>query len=450
MFIKIPQPDLSNIDDNKIKKILENDEFFNGLLVKFSKCNSPQYQSWAKRIRYKKDIPGNLNPEEFFKVLQFIRKISAKDSPVKQENGRNFTWQELDRFQKFFHQFSKDFGARKNTQLSEIKTEIKRKKNYEGIIEEAIASSQIEGATVTREQGRKLLKSNKKPTSIGEKMILNNYKTIQLIETKWKDEKMSIELLLKIQKALTADTLKEKNYEGRLRTKKDSIEVGNELTGEIAFIPPSEKFVQKELKQFVKFANEESPFDNFIWDLARAIILHFWLAYLHPFCDGNGRTARSVFYWYLLRKDFLYIGFLPISVRIRKSKNAYEKAFLLTEQDDNNLTYFFDYIIRQLELSIKDFYEFEKNQEEVQKQKLEVEDKFSELGLNQRQIELIYHFIKHPDEFTTLARHQQYQNITYVTARKDLFGLEEIGFLQTKKKGKTIHFYPTIKIREVL
>lgn len=450
MFVKIAQPDPKKINSVKVNKVLEDEAIFSQLLGEVAKCNSPRYKSWEDNLKYQKHTSTDLNPEEFFSIVQFTRKISSKNSPVKQEDGTVFKWQELDRFQKFFDQFSKDFGVRDNAVLSHLAKETLRKKNYEGIIEEAIASSQIEGATVTREQGREMLKSNKAPKSVDERMILNNYSTIQKIETEWQHEKMSLDLLLKIQKSLTKETLKDPKHEGSFRKKEDSIEVGNELTGDIAFIPPSNAFVRKELKKFVKFANEEFPYDDFLWDIARAIIMHFWIAYLHPFCDGNGRTARAVFYWYLLRKNFLYIGFLPISVRIKKSKTSYEKSFLLVEQDGNNLTYFFDYIIRQMQLSIKDFYVFEKTQEESRKQQSEIEEKLSDFVLNQRQVELIHYFLKNPNDFTTLIRHQHYQKITYVTSRRDLYDLNAMGFLETKKKEKTIYFYPTAKIREYL
>jgi hypothetical protein len=42
----------------------------------------------------------------------------------------------------------------------------------------------------------------------------------------------------------------------------------------------------------------------FIHPVMRAITLHFWLAYDHPFCDGNGRTARALFYWSMLKQGY--------------------------------------------------------------------------------------------------------------------------------------------------
>ena len=79
----------------------------------------------------------------------------------------------------------------------------------------------------------------------------------------------------------------------------------------------------------------------------RAIILHFWLAYDHPFIDGNGRTARALFYWLMLRHGYWLFEFISISEIILKAPVQYGEAFLYTETDQNDLTYF---IIHQTEV----------------------------------------------------------------------------------------------------
>jgi len=56
--------------------------------------------------------------------------------------------------------------------------------------------------------------------------------------------------------------------------------------------------------KLIEFANDENITTGFIHPVIKAILLHFWIGYLHPFCDGNGRTARALFYWYLLKNDY--------------------------------------------------------------------------------------------------------------------------------------------------
>jgi Fic family protein len=78
----------------------------------------------------------------------------------------------------------------------------------------------------------------------------------------------------------------------------------------------------------------------FIHTVLRAITLHFWLVYDHPFSNGNGRTARALFYWAMLHQDYWLFEFISISSVIHKARRQYERSFLLSESDDNDLTYF--------------------------------------------------------------------------------------------------------------
>ncbi len=447
--IKISSPNPKKINNKVISTFLNKNYFSSDEWTKFvKKQNNPKYKSW-KEIQRSLTIPLKLRPEEAFKLLNIDRRASAKQTPICDKQGVPFVWEELSRFRFFCDDFAKNFGAykTKNT-LSDEKKDLQRKKIFEGTVEEAIASSQMEGAIITRKQGRELLRSKRKPKTNAEIMVFNNYRTIIRIENEWKHEKMSESLLIRIQESLTKNTLEKPQHEGQLRKDADNIVVGDKLQDRTAFVPPTEKQMKKQLIRLIDFANDELAHDEYFGDLPKAILLHFWIAYLHPFCDGNGRTARAIFYWYLLRNNYPYIGFLPISTRIKKSKNSYEQAFLLVEQDNNNLTYFFDYIIRQMKISIKDFQEYEERLEQEEQKNIEISKKCS--NLNDRQIELLQYFLQHPNEYTTFGRHQSYQEVSHVTARKDLLALEEKNYLSSRKKGKHIFFSPTKKVQTLL
>src|SRR5688500_8569447 len=87
------------------------------------------------------------------------------------------------------------------------------------------------------------------------------------------------------------------------------------------------------------FANGQSP-EHFVHPVVRAIILHFWLAYDHPFVDGNGRTARALFYWSMSHREYWLCEFLSISRIIKRRPSRYARSFLFTESDENDATYF--------------------------------------------------------------------------------------------------------------
>lgn len=186
-------------------------------------------------------------------------------------------------------------------------------------MEEAIASSQMEGASTTRKVAKDMLRKQLKPKNKGQQMIYNNYVTIQyLVENQSKD--FSVEQLKEIQRLITHNTLTNKEYEGSFRTS-DDVMVIDGITGEIAHTPPSHQKVEQWIAELCDFANNDNE-EVFIHPIIKGIIIHFMLAYIHPFVDGNGRTARSLVYWYMIKKGigslntFLFQGLFIV---IRKN-----------------------------------------------------------------------------------------------------------------------------------
>ncbi|RML46755.1 Filamentation induced by cAMP protein fic [Pseudomonas syringae pv. ribicola] len=86
-----------------------------------------------------------------------------------------------------------------------------------------------------------------------------------------------------------------------------------------------------------------------------AIILHFVIGYEHPFHDGNGRVARSLFYWYLFKCGFGGFRYLAISRLLKIAPVKYGKSYLYTETDDIDLTYFIDYQCQVIARTIQEF-----------------------------------------------------------------------------------------------
>jgi Fic family protein len=180
----------------------------------------------------------------------------------------------------------------------------------------------------------------------------------------------------------------------------------------------------------------------------RAIILHFWLAYDHPFVDGNGRTARALFYWLMLRHNFWLFEFISISQIIRKAPIKYGRAFLYTETDDNDLTYFILYHLDVIRRAIKELHEYIKRKTE-KLQALERELR-GIVVLNHRERSLINHALRHPHQRYTFKSHQTSHNVVYQTARNDLLDLERRGLLISQKIGKTWYFTPVGELEEKL
>ena len=303
------------------------------------------------------------------------------------------------------------------------------------LMEEAITSSQLEGAATTREVAKKMLAEGRPPRDRGEKMILNNFLTMRRI-VELRTEPLTPQLVLEVHRRIAEDALDVADAAGRLRRPNERVEV-SDVEGNILHDPPSAHELPARLEAMCDFANARTP-DYFIHPVIRGIILHFWLAYDHPFVDGNGRTARALFYWQMLHAGYWLFEFVSISQILRKAPVQYGTAFLQTETDDNDLTYF---IIHQAEVIRKAFKELH---DYVERKSRETRSCMRLLGgfadLNHRQQALLAHAVRHSGFSYKIAGHMARHGIVYDTARLDLLDLAKRGLLEQRKAGRALAF----------
>ncbi len=307
------------------------------------------------------------------------------------------------------------------------------------LIEEAVASSTLEGAVTTREIAKKMIAENRPPKDKNEQMVLNNYKTMQMLET-IKNEPFSPELICHIHTEISRGTLPVERL-GTFRKDTDNIAVSDN-EGTIYHTPPPEGAIRQKLEELCAFANTKDEGADFIHPVVKAIILHFMLGYIHPFFDGNGRTARTLFYWHLLRSDYWFVKFISISRVLLETGNRYPVAYLNTETYDNDLNYFIKFQLEVVERSIKAFLShIQEKQAELAKFSA-TQPIFSKM--NARQKDIVLRMVRRPHEVHqfTFGSHQGLNGISFETARQDLLGLEKLGLLKRLKKGKTYVFVP--------
>jgi Fic family protein len=305
------------------------------------------------------------------------------------------------------------------------------------LIEEAITSSQLEGAATTREVAKEMLKQGRPPRDRSERMILNNYQTMQrIIEVK--GQPLTSALIFEIHRIVTEGTFDDPSAAGRFRRGDEGCVVGNDL-GEVFHVPPPAGQLEGRLDSMIAFANGETP-GSFIHPAIRSMILHFWLAYDHPFVDGNGRTARALFYWSMLRHQYWLFGYLSISRIILKAPVQYGRAFLHTETDDNDLTYFLIYHAQVLGRAIAELHEY------LERRTRQLRDLEAELRgmvmLNHRQRDLIVHAVRHPGSRYDVESYRRSHGVVYETARTDLLDLVNRGLMDSRKVGKAWVFTP--------
>ena len=312
----------------------------------FLKIDS-EYLYWDK-VKYM--APKGVDKQVLWQAVKIQRRLKAQEI---QFGNCVFHFTITKDMLALLHDFDMNLGGSLGTK-SIIPATDKSYYLISSIMEEAIASSQMEGASTTRRIAKDMLRKQLKPNNKSQQMIANNYETINQI-SKGADKEFSLEGILDIHRTISNKTLDNAEDEGVFR-RNDDVLVVDGITGFVAHTPPLYKEIDKMILDLCDFANRESG-DNFIHPIIKAVIIHFVLAYIHPFVDGNGRTARSLFYWYMIKKGYWLTEYLSISRIIYTNKKAYEKAFLYTENDSNDLSYFIQY---HLEVMKKAFEELKK------------------------------------------------------------------------------------------
>src|SRR3989344_2869327 len=403
---KLERPDLSRINrQNIIEELEKNSAQYRKI---FENANIPDYIYWD-RFKYK--FPdADLSSEGQWLLIRQLRNVSAVDIEIKAENGEHFRWLRLPSTDEFLHRIDMLAGGQLFPHSDLLSPANRQTFVNRGIIEEAIASSQLEGAHTTRAAARKMIIENKTPKNESEQMILNNFKTINTIEEEYKQKPLTLDLLLELHRMLTNETI-DKKEQGRLRKDEDEIIVTGQIRSQqyMTHVPPKEIFLKQEIERLLSYANDIEE-EKFIHPIIKAIFIHFWIGYLHPFTDGNGRLARALFYWYLLNKGYWTFMYLPISTVIKKAPGQYAMAYIYAEQDNHDLTYFYDFHMHKIIQSIEDF----KNYIDKKLSENKTIDKAlsKEITINDRQKQTIHYLLADHSGSVTTTSHKTVNNLS--------------------------------------
>ena len=402
-----------------------------------------RYLHWNE-FRHRASSKDALTVEEQWAALRMARSMRSQSIPLADSQGREFT----------FYLTPKTYGLLREIDLHcgaspagcAMVREETRRHQFDSQMEEALTSSRLEGAVVTRSEAREMIRSQRPATTVHERMVINNYRTMRLLG-ELKEQALTPEMMLAIHREVTAGTLKEAAHEGCFRAAGDDVRVEDDESSEVFHTPPAAGLLGTRMEVLCRFANEQGT-TGFLHPVIRAILLHFWIAYDHPFVDGNGRTARALFYWAMLRNGYWLAEFLSISHEILKAPKTYYRAFLHTETDGNDLNYF---IHHQLEMivssigSLKDSLRAKQQVTETLRRNLGAAG-----DLNQRQIALLKHALQHPAARYTVVGHQTSHATSNQTAKNDLSALESKDLLNRGKIGKAFVYRPAPNLADKL
>ncbi len=401
-----------------------------------------RYLHWDT-LRRRRPRPDDLSASEWWTGIRLARAQQSRPLPLRDARGRPFTYMLPDRVQEALHLIDSRASGRIGVAEAVTNQATRDRFIVNSLIREAITSSQLEGASTTRAAATRMIRANRQPRNRSERMILNNYLAMHQIR-EISDRPLTPDGVLALHRTVTFGTLDDPAAGGRLQGPgADRVEVRDGRTELVLHRPPPAEQLPERLRAMVRFANadtgEQVTVEPFLHPLIRAIVLHFCLGYDHPFADGNGRTARALFYWAMLHRGYWMFEFVSISPFLKTAPAQYARAFLHTETDDGDVTYF---ILHQVDVILRAIDELDRYIDRKVAQVQRVEQMLRHrTDLNHRQLALLAHAARHPGEEYTTRSHMTSHNVAYATARADLFHLAEIGLLDRRRRGRKLHVF---------
>lgn len=290
-------------------------------------------------------------------------------------------------------------------------------------IEEAITSAIYEGANSTRAKAKELIEKQTPPKNKDEWMLLNNYKALMWIKENH-NAPVSENFINEIHAIVTKNTLTEDdiNFSGKHRDDKVFVTSGNEIKHEGVEHTKLEDVIREAINLATK-----SP--RYFPSLLKGILLHYFVSYIHPYFDGNGRTARTLFYYKAIKNDLKFVELLSVSAYLKNHGKQYEKSFEKVVQNELDITYFIDFNLDALEEALK------KVAEKVDFL-LKIKSLQEKFELSDQQIGLLQKLALHRFRSYDIESYADSINKSREIARQELKKLTEVGLLEETKEGK--------------
>ncbi|GII93114.1 Fic family protein [Sinosporangium siamense] len=401
------------------------------------------YHHWED-TRYRKP-PQELSREEWWAVIKAARLADSRRIPLADTAGRPFFYCLPDEVLRDNEFVSTQTGGGIGLGEDVANPAVRDQYLVNSLIEEAVTSSQLEGARTDKRVAQAMIRSGREPRDKSERMILNNFRAMEFV-SEIRSEPLTPEIICQIQRIATEGTLDNPASAGRFQLPHEERVGVYDTEGNLLYRPPPAEVLPERIEQLCRFANtmDSGPY---LPCAVRAIVIHFMLAYEHPFEDGNGRTARLLFYWSMLHHGYWLTEFISISSIIGRAPAKYGRAFLRTETDDNDLTYFILFHLRVLRTAIDELHTY------LARKVTEVRELTGKLHneaghFNHRQLALLGDALKNPGASYSVQSHRTSHRVSAETARQDLLELEGNGFLEKSRMGKKFVYRPRANLAE--
>jgi len=301
----------------------------------------------------------------------------------------------------------------------------------EALILEAHHSTHIEGTELTLQQSQKILTGQTvRDVRPDDRQELLNYKEAMDFVSEYLNKKSEITegLIKNVHHILVKDVRGGTLEPGQYRKVQNY--VVNTATREIIYTPPAPVEVPELMKEFTEWLNTVSDVPPV---LVAGIAPHKFVD-IHPFLDGNARTARVLCTLILYLNGYDFKRLFSLSEFYDTNRPSYYRAIQSVRQDDLDLTLWLEYFIDGLNVQMMEV----KDKGEVAIKKEIIMEKAVKIGLNERQRKALAYLIKHPD--ISRSEYVELFGISLRTANYDLAMLKKENLIERSGVSRAIKY----------
>lgn len=356
--------------------------------------------------------------EDFSAFLQTLEELYYKTLPLLDFDGNNVV-------------FIENHAA---VSQSAIKLLLQSQDGNYGIKaaeDEIVATSAIESIDFSRDSVRNILKGMA-PKDEQENRILGIKHGLEFIADS--TNKITEENLYKLYMMTVGDFLTgdDKLLEDNLY-RHDTVYI---VSDRVEHSGLDHKKVPEFMKSLIAFVNAKDDIN----DLIKAAIIHFYIAFVHPYFDGNGRMARLVHLWFLIQKGYQSALFIPFSSRIEKSRKAYYDAYTTIEENKKlsgkiDVTPFILYFINNV------YNKMSKGTTTVETLTA-YDDAVKDGKITEKETKLWKFVLSYysTEEFSTKQLEKDFGDAAYATIRGFVLKFEALGLLSSVKYGVRVKY----------
>jgi Fic family protein len=301
----------------------------------------------------------------------------------------------------------------------------------EALIKQTHHTTSIEGNQLTLEEVSLLIEGKDILAGEKDKKEVQNYvEVLEYVDSLEESNAIAEEILLEIHRLTVKDILPATSA-GNYR--KVRVVVGNPKTGKITYSPPGPEEVPFLTRSLLEWLNSEEALD--LLPAVQTGIAHYEIARIHPFLDGNGRTARALSTLILTKRGFDTKKFFALEEYYNEDRQAYYSALADADAKEGELTGWLEYFLFGIAVEIS---RVENTVKKLSSDR-SMKEKFGQIGLSRRQIKAV-EYIKEKGKITN-KEYQELCEVSASTAKRDLQDMADKKALkQIGEKGQSIHY----------